>query len=123
MAKRPPPALLPRGELRAGIERCLAKAGRLNTDAELLLSAGGSLTHASVLFSYAVEELGKALLLADADARGTEDPVRIAGFYHHETKLKRAEQLAGADAFELRSGAFARHAFSSSFDTGVYASD
>jgi AbiV family abortive infection protein len=124
MAKRPPPILLPRRELQAGVERCLAKAKRLNTDAELLLSAGGSVIHASVLFSYAVEELGKALLLVDAASRGTEDLVKIIGFYHHPTKLKRAEELVGEHALELRPGWVQRNFVSRGFvDVGTYASE
>src|SRR5207247_818904 len=99
--------LVPRGELCAGIARCLAKARRLNADAQTLLDASSeSITHASVLFSYAVEEVGKAALLADAMTQGTDDPVLIEGFYEHTAKLRRAEELVGEDAFRLSPAAF-----------------
>jgi hypothetical protein len=75
-----------------------------------------------VLFSYAVEELGKAAMLADL-VGGTDDPVSVHGFYDHEPKLLRAESLLGGPVV-LRLGFFQRNAFQRNvFDVGVLASD
>lgn len=118
----PKPPAIPRAQLPEGIRRCLAKSNRLNEDALTLLeSSPDSLVNASVLFSYAVEELGKAALLRDA-MDDVNDPVVVSGFYNHPEKLRRAERLLGEDALELRPGAFQRAAFSSAFDVGTNAS-
>ena len=73
----------------------VAKAQRLNADAHTLATVAKSVGHAAVLFSYAVEEVGKAGLLWDALQTNQANQATVAGFANHTAKLERAETLLG----------------------------
>lgn len=94
-----------RDALRAGIERCLHSALRYLDGARSLLDITELLPHAGVLFSLAVEEFGKGVLLRRASERGEEVPT-IVGFYDHEAKLEAAASELPPDLLMLHSGAF-----------------
>ena len=49
-----------------GIKLCFKKANILAHDAETLLKYNGSLSHALGLYSFTIEEYGKAKLLEDS---------------------------------------------------------
>ena len=50
------------------------------------------MSQAAVVFSFAVEEFGKAMLLRNAYDTGT-DPVTVSGFYEHSDKLAAAANV------------------------------
>ena len=86
MARRPP--TIPRQHLKDGVVSCLSVVQSRLQEAGVLVE-GGYLAQAFVLFSLAVEEFGKAVLLREAyETRG--DPVMIEGFYDHDRKLDAA---------------------------------
>ena len=99
---------------------CLKKSALLLEEAAILATAGDEhVRHSSVLFSYAVEELGKAAILREELERNSEKPT-IRGFYHHPTKIGKATELVGEEQLELRRGAFQRTGFQATgFDVGV----
>ncbi len=78
--KKPPK--VPRWELRNGIVQCLSIVAMRLGEAEALL-AGGFPTQATIVFTFAVEEFGKAVLLRRAfeQSRETDPTVVIDGFY------------------------------------------
>lgn len=113
---RPGPSI-PRHALRDGIVACLTVASlRLEeTDAALRT---GLLTQAAVVFTFAIEEFGKASLLRRAVEAGA-DPALIEGFYDHRDKIEAAAQHVEARFLWLTAGAFDADAFDSeAFDTG-----
>ena len=103
MPRKPPS--IPRDALRGGTERCLNSALRYLDGAQTLLDRPTLLPHAGVLFSFAVEEFGKAVLLRRAYEEG-EGILTIVGFYDHEAKLEAAAGELPLDLLMLHSGAF-----------------
>src|SRR5215510_10480379 len=96
---RKSPAKIPRAELRDGLIMCLEVA---SARLEAALTVGGS-PQAAIIFSFALEEFGKAALLQMA-IEGGEDPAIVSGFYDHETKLEAAEHLIPPEYLLLHPG-------------------
>lgn len=88
--------LLEEGQLREGINKCIDKARRLLNDALLLIKDERKLAHAIGLYTFAMEEYGKALLLNEclrgAKVKGKyRVPIKIfRGKIAHELKLDKA---------------------------------
>ncbi len=91
--------ILDESQLQQGFGLCINKSIRLLNDAQLLLENGGDPLHALGLYSFALEEYGKALLLRDS--RLVKDrryvPKRIFGRGEksrkaHEEKFSKALQ-------------------------------
>jgi AbiV family abortive infection protein len=80
---------IPRSELSLGITQCLFVATQRLNEADYLLEKD-FFAASGILFSFAIEELGKAVLLREAYGRGA-DPAPVKGFYYHIAKLKAAE--------------------------------
>src|SRR4030095_7416302 len=95
---RPSPCI-PRGELRIGVLTCLTVASSRLAETDALLSQD-LLTQAGVLFTVALEELGKAVLLKRAMDSGS-DPAVVDGFYDHETKLEAAASMIPLDHLRI----------------------
>ena len=103
-----------------GILTCLSVASLRLAEAESLL-ANGYLTAAGIVFSFAVEEFGKAVLLHEAQETDT-DPVTVKGFYVHEVKIEAAGRHLSRDDLRLKEGAFDPGVFDSAvFDTPISA--
>jgi AbiV family abortive infection protein len=116
MARRPDPTI-PRHALREGIVDCLTVASRRLHETDTLLEQGLP-TQAGIVFSFAVEEFGKAALLRRAAELGA-DPALIEGFYDHRDKIEAAAQHVAARFLRLTAGEFDAGAFDSeAFDTG-----
>ena len=79
---------IPRSALREGIVICLSVASLRLEETDTLLRQNLP-TQAGVVFSFAVEEFGKAALLRQGFESGT-DPAVIDGFYDHRAKLAAA---------------------------------
>src|SRR5262245_46072333 len=77
---------------------CTIAKARLE-ESRTLLNAE-SLMLAAVVFSFAVEEFGKAILLRTAYDSGA-DPARIDGFYDHSAKIKAATSRIGDAHLQL----------------------
>lgn len=101
---------IPQDSLRAGTERCLHNALRYLHGARSLANDSELLPQASILFSYAVEEFGKAVLLRKAHERG-ELVSKIVGFYDHKTKLEAAFAEIPSEFLKLHVGAFDPNVF------------
>lgn len=99
-----------RDRLLPGTARCLKKAANLLDDARVLLGASRPLV-ASILFSYAIEEFGKATLLHEAYEKSRDATPIIHGFYDHDTKIKKAGEHLPQQAMRLVEGAFDHEAF------------
>ncbi len=84
----PSPPQIPRDDLPKGIAKCLEVAGWRLREAGTLLG-GNTPTTAAILFTFAVEEFGKAVLLHEAFESG-QPIVEIAGFYQHQAKFEAA---------------------------------
>jgi AbiV family abortive infection protein len=83
-----------------------------------VLDTGVAPVTAAVLFSFAVEEFGKAALLHEA-AVGTDASVEVSGFYDHREKFTAAAKYLPANALLLHGGAFQHDAFQAdTFDLG-----
>lgn len=108
MPRKPPS--IPRDALRAGIEHCLNSALRYLDGARSLVDTPTLLPHVGVLFSFAVEEFGKAVLLRRAYELSEAMPT-IVGFYDHEAKLEAASAEIPPDLLMLHAGAFQADAF------------
>lgn len=63
--------MVPRWEVTHGIRQCLAVVAMRLGEAEALLTAG-FLTQATIIFTFAVEEFGKSILLRRALERSHE---------------------------------------------------
>lgn len=115
MPRRPPPTI-PRSDLLQGILLCLRIAQTRLSEATILLD-NGYLLQAAVLFSFGVEEFGKAVLLRQAYETGA-DPAIVSGFYDHDAKLEAAATHIPEQHLLLH-GAFQRSAFQSdAFNAG-----
>lgn len=79
---------IPRSALRDGIVACLTVASLRLEETNVALRQG-LLTQAGVVFTFAVEEFGKAALLRQGFESG-DDPAVIDGFYDHRVKLAAA---------------------------------
>lgn len=113
---RPDP-FIPRGALRMGVLTCLSVASSRLEETDVLLSHG-LLTQAAVLFSFALEEFGKAVLLRKAYESGA-DLASIEGFYDHRTKIEAAATRIDPKHLRIAQGAFDADAFDSGgLDTG-----
>jgi hypothetical protein len=90
---------IPRMDLEEGAHQCLSLAtSRLRQSR--MLSKAHSPTAAAVLFLFAVEEFGKAVLLRRAyDAAA--DPAPVEGFYDHAVKMDAATSRIGPDALRI----------------------
>jgi len=114
--RRPDPSI-PRHALLEGIRECLAVARRRLNETKTLLEQG-LLTQAGIVFSFALEEFGKAALLKRAAESGA-DPARINGFYDHREKMAAAAEHVAPPFLRLTEGAFDASGFDSdAFDTG-----
>ncbi len=106
-----------RGDIPEGIRMCLSAAQARLHEAEALLTAGHHIQTA-VLFSFAVEEFGKAIVLRDEFDKGN-DPATVHDFYDHEAKLVAAGTKIPEEKLLLHGGVFNRRVFDPSvFDTG-----
>jgi hypothetical protein len=113
---RPGPSI-PRDALREGIVICLTVASLRLEETDVALKQG-LLTQAGVVFTFAVEEFGKAALLRQAVETGA-DPATIDGFYEHHDKIAAAAKHVEARFLRLTRGAFAPGVFDpATFDTG-----
>jgi AbiV family abortive infection protein len=107
--------------LRRGIMTCLCVSSSRLAEAESLL-AGGYVTGAGVVFSFAVEEFGKAVMLREAFRSGI-DPVVVEGFYDHRVKFDAASKLIPTEYLRLTDGPFQAGVFEARvFDVGTLAS-
>jgi AbiV family abortive infection protein len=112
-----------RDRLLPGTARCLKKAANLLDAARVLLEASRPLV-ASILFSFAIEEFGKATLLHEAYEKSQEAAPTIRGFYDHATKIKKAGEHISQEAMRLVEGAFDHEAFDhSAFHVDVVAGE
>lgn len=85
----------PVSEIDTGIKRCLAKSESIIESAELLAGAGKS-HEAYVLYTFAVEEFGKACLLKKMKDKATQQNLTVISndniiFTDHDAKIKEAE--------------------------------
>jgi len=101
---------IPRDTLRFGTECCLHNVLRYLHGARSLINDSTLLPQASILFSYAVEEFGKGILLRRAYER-EEMVSKIVGFYDHKTKLAAAFAEIPPDLLMLHVGTFQADAF------------
>ncbi len=101
---------IPRDTLRAGTEYCLHNALRYLHGGRPLVDDPTLLPQASILFSYAVEEFGKAVLLRRAYEGGEAMPT-IVDFYDHKAKLQAAFPEIPRDLLMLHVGTFQDDAF------------
>ncbi len=116
MAHRKDPTI-PRSALREGILHCLSVASLRLEETDTLLTQGLP-TQAGIVFSFAVEEFGKAALLRQAIESGA-DPALIDGFYDHREKIAAAAKHVESRFLRLTAGAFDAGVFDSEvFDTG-----
>jgi AbiV family abortive infection protein len=95
---RPDPRI-PRDFLRQGILTCLSVASSRLAETDALMLQG-LLTQSGVLFTFALEEFGKAVLLKRAYDSGN-DPALIEGFYDHQAKLEAAAAMIPADHLRI----------------------
>jgi AbiV family abortive infection protein len=72
---------------------------------------------AAILFTFAVEEFGKAVLLREAFDKATS-PVTVVGFYNHWRKIEAAGRHIREEQLLLHRGAFQRGVFAKGFDLG-----
>ncbi len=103
--------IISRNKLPSGIALCLRKSDDLLADAEVLLG-NSCAKRAAVLFSYAIEEFGKAAILWEAAAAGEQaTSVTLTGFSNHQAKLEKAETYIPKEEMRLVGGGFQRGAF------------
>jgi AbiV family abortive infection protein len=100
-----------------GISLCLKKAKALSEDAMLLFKNGTKTDHAVVLYVYAVEEFGKALLLDDEyranpnEATYDIDKELFVGKGAHSKKLQRVHRRLPDECLKLMQGSFDAESF------------
>jgi AbiV family abortive infection protein len=83
-----------------------------------VLDTGVAPVTAAVLFSFAIEEFGKAVLIYEMMGTATGS-VEIAGFYDHHAKFEAAAKHIPAKHLLLHPGAFQCGAFqATAFDVG-----
>lgn len=97
-----PDKAIPLSALRTGTCLALERSASLLADARLASQVGAHLG-AAVLFSQAVEEFGKAVMLRTAGLEGS--PV-VENFYDHETKLAKAAEVLPADSLMIFEAAY-----------------
>jgi hypothetical protein len=115
------PKPIPRAKLRDGSVVCLSVASLRLEETDTALGAG-LLTQAGIVFTFAGEEFGKAVLLREAFETGQDHPVLIDGFIDHHKKIAAAGKHVPARFLRLIAGAFDPEAFDSGgFDTGLEA--
>ena len=92
--------------------QCLSVVALRLTEAEALLTAGFP-TQATIVFTFAVEEFGKAVLLRRALERSCETDVTVAvdGFYEHTAKLEAAATEIPEEHLVVGRGTFQAGAF------------
>lgn len=108
--------VIPRQELRTGALKCIAIAESRLAEAEALIEAHFE-SQAAVVFSFAVEELGKAVLLRQAYDRALAS-VTVNGFYEHRDKLVAAEIVIPNEYLRLTTPEFDPEEFSDEFAIG-----
>jgi AbiV family abortive infection protein len=109
---------IPRDQLGAGIALCLEVAGWRLREALTVLDRGVAPVTAAVLFSFAVEEFGKAGLLHEAEAEG-HPYTKVSEFYDHHAKFKAAAKHVPEENLLLHGGTFQTGVFQAdAFDVG-----
>ena len=119
------PPKVPRWELRDGIVQCISIVAMRLGEAEALLVAGFP-TQATIVFTFAVEEFGKAVLLRRAleRSRETDVTVGVEGFYDHTAKLEAASAEIPPESLRVGRVGFQASGFQGSgFQVGVSAND
>jgi AbiV family abortive infection protein len=113
------PKPIPRSELRVGALKCLEVAASRLDEAAALIRAG-FLSQAGVIFSFAIEEFGKATLLRNAYSTGS-DPVVVKGLDDdHKTKMNEAAKVIPAKYLLLTKADFDPDEFApGDFHTGT----
>jgi AbiV family abortive infection protein len=112
-----PTMKIPRDRLRDGIDRCLDTSLARLGEAQTLANAG-SLMMASVVFSFGVEEFGKAVLLREAWEAGDAAP--DIEKKRHEKKLEAAGRHIPTEHLTLRPGHFSSHHWAPGFFPSGY---
>jgi AbiV family abortive infection protein len=108
MPKKADP-VVPREALRPGVAKCLEVSGWRLREASGLLDADPPPTvTAAILFTFGIEEFGKAVLLRRALETG-EPTAKIAGFYDHRAKIDAAGEHIPEERLLLHRGAFQRN--------------
>lgn len=114
--------IIPRAELKPGIDRCIAQTAKYLESARHLLDAS-LVDVAAGTYALGIQEAGKAQLLREAIDSGLEKP-RIDGFNDHYVKVQKAAIVLGSSALWLTSGPFQSDAFQQdTFDVGVRADE
>jgi AbiV family abortive infection protein len=108
-----PPPKIPRQELRSGALKCFALAAKRLDEAAALLEAEFE-SQAAIVFSFAVEEVGKAVLLSQAYDLG-RDPVEVGAFYLHAKKIDAAASVIPGQYLRLTTPEFDPDEFSAEF--------
>jgi AbiV family abortive infection protein len=85
-----------RCQLQDGIDLCKRNVSDFLNETETLISQGRP-SHALIFAEFAIEELGKILVIKHAFNLDPNDPFKIMGkeFYDHETKSKNAWTVLG----------------------------
>jgi AbiV family abortive infection protein len=109
--------LVPRALMREGINLCKTNIADYLKDTKIIAEEG-KLYHAVISAEFAVEELGKLLLLKETMEKEASDPIVIDGmeFCSHNKKVKRALKfLDPQNKYRIL--------FSGIWERGVWASD
>jgi hypothetical protein len=88
MSKRHKNLDVKRSQLQEGVDLCKTNVSTYLIETNLLISQG-YLGHAVIFTEFAIEELGKALLIKEAFRFDQNDPFKIEAskFYNHDTKI------------------------------------
>jgi len=95
MAKRKyPDKLVPRKLMQQGIDVCKRNITDFLADAKLIMD-DGRINHAYVMVEFAIEELGKIIMIKEAYNSDLNDPFRVKGevFGDHKGKSEKAWEV------------------------------
>jgi AbiV family abortive infection protein len=96
---------IPAKHLKTGIAKCLEVAGWRLREATTILDSGVAPVTAAILFSFGVEEFGKAVLLFEAAAT-KKTSVEVHNFFDHHAKFAAAAKHIPERHLLLHGGSF-----------------
>ena len=86
--------LIPRKLMQKGIDLCKANIADFLNDAKLIM-AEGRMNHAYIMVEFAIEEIGKIVMIKEAFDQDPHDPFRVKGevFGTHRGKSEKAWEV------------------------------
>ena len=111
MVRNYPPESIPILTQNNLLDEIRARVLKILDNVEILLNNGGDLQICGALYTHAIEEYGKFILIKNSVVSNGICTIDMTSFKDHDSKIKLAQQNLPSDCFTLKQGSFGKHNF------------